>query len=251
MNPAVEPLRIRLFRAGAAVAVLVLLAGGAWYAYASLVSRPIVHVQFTGQVDRVPPAALEALADGIRRASATGLRMENVREAARRVPWVREASVRRRFPDALEIHLEAFDAVARWGDQQMVSSRGEIFPGRTSARLPMFRGPDEGSAAAMVAAYAPIAEALAPLGSSLAELRLSPRGAWQVVLESGLTLQLGRGDVQPRLARFAAVWPQLVARGLEPKHADLRHPNGFALRKAGTPVNMTLTPTLSQGRGRP
>lgn len=230
MRPAAEPLGIRLFRAGAAVAVLVLLAGGAWYAYASIVSRPVEHVQFTGHVDRIPPAALAALADGIRRASASGVRMESVREAARRVPWVREASVRRRFPAALEIHLEAFDAVARWGDQQMVSSEGEVFPARTSARLPLFRGP-EGSAAAMVAAYPAIATALQPLGRSVAELRLSRRGAWQVVLDSGLTLELGRGDVQPRLARFAAAWPQLAARGIDPKHADLRHANGFALRK--------------------
>lgn len=229
MNAPKERLGIRLFRAGAGVAVLVLLAGGAWYGYASLVSRPIHHVQFTGDVDRVPPAALEALADGIRRASANGVRMESVREAARRVPWVRDASVRRRFPDALEIRVEAFDAVARWGEQGMVSARGEIFPARTSQKLPMFRGPD-GSAAAMVAAFPAIAEALAPVGK-VSELRLNARGAWQVVLESGLTLELGRGDVQPRLARFAAVWPQLVERGVAPRSADLRHANGFAVKK--------------------
>ena len=224
-----ERLRIRLFRAGAGVAMLVLLAGGAWYAYASLVSRPIAHVTFTGDTGRVPPAALEALADGIRRASVSGLEMESVREAARRVPWVREASVRRRFPDALEIRVEAYEAVARWGELGMVSARGEIFPGRTSQKLPMFRGP-EGSAAAMAAAYPPIAATLAPVGP-VAELRLNARGAWQVVLETGLTLELGRGDVQPRLARFAAAWPQLAARGIATRHADLRHSNGFALRR--------------------
>jgi cell division protein FtsQ len=231
MRPAIEPLRIRLFRAGAAVAMIVLLAGGAWYAYAAFMSRPIQQVRFTGHVDRVPAAALEALADGIRRASLQGVRTESVREAARAVPWVREASVRRRFPDAIEIQLEAFDAVARWGEQQMVSSRGEIFPARTSARLPVFRGPED-SAMALVAAYPQISQALAPLASPVAELRLSPRGAWQVVLESGMVLELGRGDVQPRLARFAATWPQLAAKGIETKHVDLRHINGFAVKKS-------------------
>ena len=146
-----ERLSIRLFRAGAALAVIVLIAGGAWYGYASLLSRPVAHVAFTGDAERVPPAALEALADGIKRASASGIPMESVREAARRVPWVRDASVRRRFPDALEIRIEAFDAVARWGDSAMVSARGEIFPARTTARLPLFRGPDT-AAAAMAAA---------------------------------------------------------------------------------------------------
>ena len=66
---------------------------------------------------------------------------------------------------------------------------------------------------------------------NIAELRLNARGAWQVVLDSGLTLHLGRGDVAARLARFAVAWPQLAARQTEPRHVDLRHANGFALRK--------------------
>ena len=224
-----ERLSIRLFRAGAALAVVVLLAGGAWYGYAAMMSRPVAHVQFTGDAERVPPAALEALAEGIKRASVGGLGMESVREAARRVPWVRDASVRRRFPDALEIRIEAFDAVARWGDSAMVSARGEIFPARTTAKLPLFRGPDA-AAAAMADAFPTLAKAIAPVGA-IAELRLNARGSWQVVLESGLTLQLGRGEVESRLARFAAAWPQLATRDPLPKYADLRHANGFALRK--------------------
>ena len=227
--PAPERLSIRLFRAGAALAVLVLIGGGAWYGYAALMSRPVAHVQFTGDAERVPPAALEALADSIKRASVGGLGMENVREAAKRVPWVRDASVRRRFPDALEIRIEAFDAVARWGDSAMVSARGEIFPAHTTAKLPLFRGPD-GAAAAMAAAYPTLARAIAPVGT-ITELRLNARGSWQVVLDTGLTLQLGRGEVEARLARFAATWAQLAARHPEPKYADLRHANGFALRK--------------------
>lgn len=231
--PAKEPLRVRLFRAGAAVAVIVLIAGGAWYGFAALASRPVERVIFSGDADRVPAAALQALADGIRRASAGGpvVGMESVREAARRVPWVREASVRRRFPDAIEITVEAYDAVARWGDQALVSSRGEVFTARTTAKLPLFTAPDA-KAAAMVESYPAIAKALAPVGSPVAEVRLSPRGGWQVVLESGLEIELGRGDPQPRLERFAAIWPQLAARNVATQHADLRHANGFALRQA-------------------
>ena len=82
----------------------------------------------------------------------------------------------------------------------------------------------------MVAAYPAIAAALAPV-APVAELRLSPRGAWQAVLETGLVLELGRGDVQPRIARFTTAWPQLQAKGIDTKHADLRHANGFALKK--------------------
>jgi len=72
----------------------------------------------------------------------------------------------------------------------------------------------------------------APLAAPVAELRLSARGAWQLALDSGLTIELGRGDIHPRLERFVAAWPGLVARGVRTTHADLRYANGFALRKA-------------------
>ena len=74
--------------------------------------------------------------------------------------------------------------------------------------------------------------ALAPLASAVTDVNFSPRGAWQVVLESGLTLEVGRADVEARLQRFAAAWPQLASAGVASRHADLRYANGFALRTA-------------------
>ncbi|HEY2630028.1 MAG TPA: cell division protein FtsQ/DivIB, partial [Usitatibacter sp.] len=131
------------------------------------------------------------------------------------------------------VTLEAHEPLARWTEGALVSTKGEVFNAEYAGFLPRFRGP-EGTAAKMAAAYPPIASALAPLASALTDLNLSPRGSWQVVLESGLVLELGRADMEQRLARFAAVWPQLTAQGVASRHADLRYANGFALRKAST-----------------
>jgi cell division protein FtsQ len=78
-----------------------------------------------------------------------------------------------------------------------------------------------------------------PLGSAVREVHVSPRGAWDVVLESGLRLVLGHEDIVPRARRFAAAWPQLGARGVDTKYADLRYPNGFALRQAALAAAVT------------
>jgi cell division protein FtsQ len=83
----------------------------------------------------------------------------------------------------------------------------------------------------MVSVYPTIARALEPLADPLAELRHSPRGGWQVALESGLVLELGRGDFESRIARFVSAHPHLETQGLAPRHADLRYPNGFAVRR--------------------
>jgi cell division septal protein FtsQ len=45
-------------------------------------------------------------------------------------------------------------------------------------------------------------------------------------------IDLGRGDILPRAQRFSAAWPKVAAQGVETMHADLRYPNGFALRQA-------------------
>jgi cell division protein FtsQ len=165
------------------------------------------------------------------------------------VPWVRDASVRRDYADALEITIETHEALARWGDAALVSARGDVFVAPLAAHLPRFRGPD-GRAAAMASEYPAIARGLAPIGSPIAELRLSARGAWQVVLESGLVLELGRGDIHPRIARFAAAWPQLSAQGVDTAHADLRHANGFALRRAATLSVTPVTPPAARPASR-
>ncbi len=109
-----------------------------------------------------------------------------------------------------------------------MSVRGDVFNAPYDGFLPRFRGP-EGGAAQMVREFPAIRAAVEPLSSAVTEIRLSPRGGWQVVLESGLTLDLGRGDIHPRLALFIAAWPQLAAQGVQTRHADLRYANGFAL----------------------
>lgn len=217
--------------AAAAAIIAAALAAGAWYAFDSISSQPIREVTFAGDLGRVSRADLDAFARSVQGAAPSGASLEAVREAARRIPWVREATVRRRFPDAVQVTLEAHEPLARWSDASLVSTRGEVFNADYEGFLPRFRGA-EGTAAQVAAMYPVIVRALAPLATAVTDVNLSPRGAWQVVLESGLTLELGRAELQDRLQRFAAAWPQLASQGVASRHADLRYANGFALRRA-------------------
>lgn len=232
MNAPVK-LRHRIGPAIAAVTVLGLLAFAGWQGYRAALAQPLKRVLFAGEVDRLAHADLDAFSHAVLTAGAPSLGA--IREAARRVPWVREATVRRRFPDAVEVTFEAHQALARWNEQHLVSLRGEVFPAGDAGPLPRFRGP-EGAAGAMTAVYPAIVAALAPLGSPVKELRLSARGAWEVRLESGLAVELGRGDWKARAERFVAAWPRLAEDARGTRYADLRYPNGFALRSTPAPA---------------
>jgi cell division protein FtsQ len=217
----------RALAALASVGVVVLLATAGWQGYRWALLQPVHRVQFAGDVARLPVRDLDILVNAVR--SSENPSLESVRQAARAVPWVRDASVRRIWPDAVVITFEAFEAVARWNDDRLVSARGEVFAAETADELPRLRGPDN-TATAMVQQLPPLAAALQPLGSPIRELRLSARGGWQALLANGLVIDLGRGDVLPRAQRFAAAWPKVGAQQVETMHADLRYPNGFALR---------------------
>jgi cell division protein FtsQ len=232
----------RIGAALAGVAAAALLAWGAWEGYEATVSLPVKRVVYAGALDRLAQPELDALAQAVLAAPSAPL--EAIRASARRVPWVRDASVRRLYPDAVEITFATYTAIARWDGSRLVSPEGDVFAATDARRLPRLRGP-EGSAPEMVRELAAVTTALAPVGA-VAELRLTPRGAWHAVLESGLAVALGRGDWRPRAARFAAAWPQLSDEARASTYADLRYPGGFALKRAAT---LTLTPTLSQGRG--
>ncbi len=231
MNAAPSSFRSRVLPAAAGVTMVAILAVGAWYGYDYATSQPIRRVAFVGETGRIASADLQAFTRSVQGLAASGATLDAVREAARRIPWVRDATVRRRFPDAIEVSFETFTPLARWAEGGLVSTRGEVFVAEHAAFLPVFKGPG-GAAQRMVETYPALAKAIAPLATAIVEVRVSPRGAWQVVLDSGLTLELGREDMAPRIERFVAASPRLPAGALDGKVADLRYSNGFATRVA-------------------
>ena len=216
-------------RGGAAAFVILWLSIAGWYGYDAVLAHPVRNVVFGGSTARLSPAELEALARSIQE-SPERPSPASVREAARHMHWVRDAFVRRVSVDTIEIRFEIHEPFARWNDDALVNRQGEVFAAEFEGPLPRFRGTDP-MAPRMAHEYPLLAAAIEPLGSAIAELRLTPRGAWQATLESGLVLELGRSDMEARIARLVSAWPELAARGVTPSHADLRYANGFALRR--------------------
>ncbi len=248
MNGTPVSLRWRIVRVTAGTVAVAALAGGAWYEIDAISSQPIARVELAGDLQRIAPPDLDAFAHAMQGVSGSGASLEAVREAARKIPWVREATVRRRFPDAVEVTFETHEPLARWNDAALVSTRGEVFTAEYEGALPRFHG-REGSAALMATEYPVIVKALAPLPVHVAELTLSPRGAWEAVLDTGLVLELGRDDIDGRLARFAQAWPLVTGNDAGTRHADLRYANGFALTRVAE-VKPDSKPTARAGKSK-
>src|SRR3546814_16696595 len=76
----------------------------------------------------------------------------------------------------------------------------------------------------------------APEGMRVRELSLDRRGSWSLLLSNGTRVMVGSQEARLRLARFARLMPNLLARN--PQHlarADLRYTDGFALTRGEEP----------------
>jgi cell division protein FtsQ len=147
-----------------------------------------------------------------------------------KLPWVRKASVRRQWPARLDVTLEEHVPLARWGGDALVNTQGEVFRAGYGGELPVFTGP-EGAAREIAIQYRYFRESLATIGETPVRVDVSPRRAWKLKLASGMTLVLGREQVEARLARFVAMHEQTLAPlGRRVDYVDMRYPNGFAVR---------------------
>jgi cell division protein FtsQ len=237
---------------GAAFAAM-LLAGAAVWLVMAVVSKvnsqwnplPIREVRFAGvagEMKRVDAAELKRIAGGIQALGGSMLRtdLNQVKTVVKQVEWVRDVEVRRRFPGTLEIRIEEHRPFARWqmagtdteAEQSLlVNSFGEVFEADAEAeeKLPLLAGP-AGTSHEVMTQFALLGKPLAALGHSLAELRLSPRRAWQTKLDNGSTIELGRNDAELRLARFIEAYPRVPVLQAANARVDMRYQTGLAVR---------------------
>lgn len=219
----------------AAIAVTLLAALGANLALnwaGRLPGIALKTVAFKGTLNHVTPETLDAMVKRVVRGSFFTVDVKAVRSEFEKVAWVRAASVRRVWPDRLEITLEEHVPLARWGTEALVNTHGELFRAEYAGELPRFVGPS-GSEREMAEAYRDFRDVLKEVGLTQKEVLLSPRRAWQVKLTNGMQLELGRIDIAKRLARFVAVNKMVPELQERRGRADLRYPNGFALKLVG------------------
>jgi cell division protein FtsQ len=224
-------------------AALLWLARSPWFA--------IRAVQLDGDLARNNVLTIRANAVPRLAGNFFSLDLQQAKEAFEAVPWVRRAVVRRIWPDRLAVRLEEHRAAALWrgaeGDEpRLVNGFGEVFEANLGdvedEDLPALEGPED-SAAQMLALQRRLQPLLARLELSVQTLALSGRGSWRAQLDSGATLELGRGsedEVVARVERFVRTLTQVTGRyraALE--SADLRHADGYALRLQGI---KTMTP---------
>ena len=196
-------------------------------------NQPIRTVEVTGRFQHVAPAEIEQLvARQVRSQGLLTVDLAAVSHAIHTLPWVDAVSVERDWPHSLSVLVVEQVAAARWGPDGLVNASGERFAtalNRFPAGLARLSGPD-GSEAEVTQRYLAMQRRLEADGLNIAALRLDARGAWQLDLANGITVRLGRSQVDERFEKFMSAALGIVEhRAPDISYVDMRYTNGFAI----------------------
>jgi len=213
---------------GTLAVVGVITAGVVW-----AFNQPIETIAVAGRFQRVAPMDVERVVKAsVKGAGLLSVDLAEVRRALHTLPWVDAVSVERAWPHGLSVLVIEQTAAARWGERGLLNTRGELFD--TDERhippeLARLEGP-EGKQGEVAQRYLAAEARLAQAGLRLTALRLDARGAWEFDLASGVTVRLGRRQVDERFERFMGTALKLVTqRGEDISYVDMRYTNGFAI----------------------
>lgn len=212
-----------------------------------LAQRPVFdfrRIDVRGDLQHVTGASVRATISGRLRGNYFTMRLDDTRRVFETVPWVARASVRRVWPDRLQVRLTEHRALGAWSDGRLLSDAGVLFVANAAEAeifgpLPTFSGPPA-FAEEVARRYYEFAALLAGAALGVDAVSVSERSSWTLQVSGvgvATTLELGRDDpsrpLQRRLAEVVTAYPMVVARlGGPPARIDARYSNGFAAATA-------------------
>lgn len=181
------------------------------------------------------------------------LDIEDIQQNVEKLPWVKNAYVRRVWPESITVHVEEHKPVARWGDRSLVTEGFKIFS------PPQLRGASEPQLQELVdglpVLYSPERRHVALL-KLLNETRTmldqveapveglveDERRSLTLHLKNDVKVVIGHREVHKRIKRFSEIFRPYVAPVYDDiAKVDMRYTNGFAMaRKSSASENLRV-----------
>ena len=202
-------------------------------------SYPIKYVRTEGVFQYLSKDEIKTALEPLVQTGFFDIDVQVIHNAVETLPWVESVTVRRVWPDAVDIKVKEKKPVVRWREDSLISDKGVVFTPKTLepfGDLLRVSGP-EGQHLKVLEIMKGVKTALEDKSLELAEFTITDRWSWKVKSANGLQILLGRTDQLKKLQRFLKT---LNVLSLEQTDAmeivDLRYPNGYAISwKAGTP----------------
>lgn len=158
------------------------------------------------------------------------LDVQQVRADIEQLALIKSAQVKKVWPDTLLIKFKEDIPVAVWNQKTLLNPQGEELnlPGHFDAEgLPKLFGPEKKTEQVM-RQFQRFQSRLLTVEADMMSLTLNTVGSWQVELENGWTIRLGRQQLEQRLERLIELLKILPQEKVAV--IDLRYGKGAAIQ---------------------
>jgi cell division protein FtsQ len=195
-------------------------------------SMPIRYVRTEGVFQYLSKDELKEALMPLVNTSIFNADMQRIHNTVTLLPWVRNASIERVWPDTIDIKVQERKAYVRWGQNSLLTETGDLFTPKNVDQfqtLVLLEGPNNQEAKTLEIMKG-VKTTLADHAFEMAEFNVNNREAWIIRLKPGLKILLGRTAQLKKLQRFLNTLPVLGKEKIAAMETvDLRYPNGFAV----------------------
>lgn len=209
------------------VAVVISLISAAWWLSQQVFGQersPVNSVVISGEMPYTQRQEVLAAMEKIDLGNFFEVDVNDIQTQVAALPWVYSVSVRKQWPDEVKIYVVDQTPIALWNGDFLLNEFGKAFQAditRLNQALPQFFGP-EGSELLALENYGNFNGLLEYSNLAIDELVLSERFSWQLTLNDGVMLNLGREERVERIQRFMDAYP-LIKSHLKQKMQDKKN----------------------------
>ena len=192
---------------------------------------PITKIRLSGTFAHIDQGEVESVLQPVVGEGFFSLDIHALQKMLGEKPWTESVSIRRIWPDRLDITIVEREPVARWDDNQLISDRAVVFAANTSGfqQLPLLHTEHQNTAE-LLSQFYKLNRRFKALNEEVLSLRQDRRGALDIELAGGLTIKVGREQIEHKIARLIAIYQQQIQpRRADIQQLDLRYSNGFAV----------------------
>lgn len=157
--------------------------------------------------------------------------IDALQSSVQSIPWVAHASIRKQWPDTIKVFLTEHQVQAIWNGNALLDDDGIVFDGDigvVKGEHVKLYGPD-GSAPEVLNVWREYNAQFQNIGRNISSLLLNERRTWQIILDNGIRLELGKESLDERIARFFLLYKQLGNDADKVSYIDLRYDTGAAV----------------------
>ena len=157
--------------------------------------------------------------------------IDDLQKSVESIPWVEHASIRKQWPDTIKVFLTEYHVTAFWNGNALLNGKGKVFHGDVSLvkdeHVKLY-GP-KGTAPEVLKVWQQYNPEFKQLGLHISSLLLNERRAWQIILDNGIRLELGKESLDERIQRFFLLYKKLGDSVERISYIDLRYDTGAAV----------------------